>query len=78
MANALLSAGDMTTYSLDRVMPWIICLLDAGGEKDECLGVASRFGPGEEITMAAWTLLCVRLLFAYPLTWRERLYAKIK
>ncbi|KAL2829380.1 hypothetical protein BJY01DRAFT_255023 [Aspergillus pseudoustus] len=65
MAHALLSAGDATTYSLDEVMPWVVCLLDAEGDKDQCLHIASRFGPGKELTMAAWTLLSLSGFWAF-------------
>lgn len=59
MAQALLRAGDVTTYSLDDVMPWITCLLDSGGNPDECLSYAKQLGPNGKTVMAAWCLLAV-------------------
>lgn len=59
MAQALLRAGDATTYSIDEVMPWIICLLDSMGSSEECASYAAHFGPNGKTTMAAWCLLAV-------------------
>ncbi|KAL3462499.1 hypothetical protein BJX64DRAFT_299560 [Aspergillus heterothallicus] len=71
MAQALLSAGDSTSYLLDEVMPWIICLLDAEGDKDQCLHIASRFGPSEEVTMVAWTFLALSGFWAFVCVMRK-------